>query len=153
MGRADENLRYGHASIRARHHLASAFLIAAHVDLPELDTLARQQPLGGVAIGAVAGGVNLDLNHDESRVLRILIWESGSPPQPGRIPERRRTPRPPATMPARRRRPARLTGARRRPAPAFAPPPRLCRGPAREKRPGRCGRARTCRARLAGASP
>src|SRR5262249_56196059 len=80
MGRADENLRHGHASIRARHHLASAFLIAAHVDLPELDALVRQQPLGGVAIGAVAGGVNLDFSHDESRVLRILIWESGSLP-------------------------------------------------------------------------
>src|SRR5262245_22486089 len=106
MGRADENLRHSHASIRARHHLASAFLIAAHVDLPELDALARQQPLGGVAIGAVAGGVNLDFSHDESRVLRILIWESGLPPQPGR---RRRTSRPRATMPARRRRRSRLT--------------------------------------------
>src|SRR6266436_6268174 len=71
MGRADENLRHGHASIRARHHVASPFLIAAHVDLGELDALARQQPLGGVAIGAVAGGVNLDLDHDESYSLTI----------------------------------------------------------------------------------
>src|SRR5262245_42621350 len=109
MGRADENLRHGHASIRAHHHLASAFLIAAHVNLPELDALARQQPFGGVAIGAVAGGVNLDFSHDESRVLRILIWESGLPPQPGRTSGRRRTSRPRATMPARRRRRSRLT--------------------------------------------
>src|SRR6516164_3163952 len=71
MGRADENLRHGHASIRARHHVAPPFLIAAHVDLGELDALARQQPLGGLAIRAVAGGVNLDLNHDESLSLTI----------------------------------------------------------------------------------
>ena len=61
MGRADENLRHGHASLRARHHVASPFRIAAHVDLGELDPFARQQPLGGVAIGAIAGGVNLDV--------------------------------------------------------------------------------------------
>src|SRR5437016_7193757 len=43
MGRTDENLRHGHASIRARHHLASALRIAAHVDLRELDALARSE--------------------------------------------------------------------------------------------------------------
>ena len=66
MGRTDENLGHGHASIRARHHLASALRIAAHVDLRELDALACQQPLGGMAIGAIAGRVNCDFGHDES---------------------------------------------------------------------------------------
>ena len=35
MGRADEDLRHGHASVRACHHVASPVRIAAHVDLGE----------------------------------------------------------------------------------------------------------------------
>src|SRR5262249_56053174 len=45
--------------------------IAADVDLGEVDALGRQQPLGGMAIGAVAGRVNRDFDHDESLSLTI----------------------------------------------------------------------------------
>src|SRR5713101_3671679 len=73
MGRADENLRHRHASVRARHHVASPFRIAADVDLGELDSLVRQQPYGGVAIRAVAGRVNLDRDHDKSWTLQHYL--------------------------------------------------------------------------------
>src|SRR5262249_17938369 len=62
MGRADEDLRHGRPPIRPSYHVAAPFRIAAHVDLIERDALARQQSLRGVAVGTVAGGINLD--HD-----------------------------------------------------------------------------------------
>src|SRR2546428_8481954 len=37
MDRPDENLRHGHASFCARHHLASFLRVPAHVDLGELE--------------------------------------------------------------------------------------------------------------------
>src|ERR1700751_6073514 len=72
MGRTNKNLPQGQASISPRPPLASRFRVAAHVDLGEVDALARQQPLGRVAMRAVAGGVNLD--HDARSGLPIALY-------------------------------------------------------------------------------
>src|SRR5262245_55511105 len=72
MSRADVYLRHCHADVRAHHHLAARDPITANVDLCEGDTLVRQEPLGGDAVGAVAGGVNLDLGHVRSQLARTV---------------------------------------------------------------------------------
>src|SRR5262249_13001766 len=121
MGRADEDLRHGRPPVRPSYHVAAPFRIAAHVDLIERDALARQQSLRGVAVGTVAGGINLD--HDAAlKLTDCFIWERGSPPQPGRTPARRRRWRPPATTRVRRRERSRPRQARRR-APSLAAGP------------------------------
>src|SRR5262245_38442774 len=63
MGRADENLWHGAAATGALDHLAALLRIAAHVDLQELDPLAGQECLGGMAKAAKAGGIDFDLCH------------------------------------------------------------------------------------------
>src|SRR5437868_3180415 len=63
MRRADENLRHGGAPVGALDHLAALLRIAAHVDLQELDPLAAEECLGGVAKAAKAGGIDFDLCH------------------------------------------------------------------------------------------
>src|SRR5260370_23468195 len=69
MGRADENLRHGHASIRAFNHPASFLVVPGHVDLGEGHALPDQERLGGAAIGAIAGGVDFDTGHFNYNVL------------------------------------------------------------------------------------
>src|SRR5215467_257623 len=60
---ADEDLRHGHASIGALDHSAATPWVAADVDLHECDSLAGEQRLGGLAIAAIAGGIDFDLCH------------------------------------------------------------------------------------------
>src|SRR5437016_452004 len=77
MYRPDENLRHGHASFCARHHLASFLRVAAHIDLGELDTLARQEGLSRDAIGTITCCVNLNGAHGQSKRRRGFIWGGG----------------------------------------------------------------------------
>src|SRR3569623_484781 len=60
---ADEDLRNRIAAVRPVHHLAAQGAVGADVDLMEVDALAFQQGLGGVAIGAVPGGVDFESGH------------------------------------------------------------------------------------------
>src|ERR1700738_4777509 len=153
MERADENLRHGHASICARYHLASAHGIPAHVDLGERDPLLRQEPLGSMAIRAIAGGINLDLAHAATKNFTLSIWGRDFPPQPARKRARRRIERLPATMPGRRRRWWRLRSAHHPPARVCGSSPRPCLPAAPEMLPARSGRGRFYQVPPAAASP
>src|SRR5262245_62621033 len=104
MDLADEDLWHRHASLRAFDHAAASLRVAGHVDFGERDALAGQQNLGGYAIGAVAGGVNLDLAHRvRAGCAYQSIWEGALPLQPVRISARRPWPLRRGGAPARRR--------------------------------------------------
>src|SRR5215510_557406 len=60
---ADEYLRHRHAAAGALDHLAAPLWIAADIDLHECNPLAGEQRLGGMAIAAIAGGIDFDLGH------------------------------------------------------------------------------------------
>src|SRR5262245_23215862 len=79
MGRADENLWHGGAPVGALDHLAALLRIAAHVDLQELDPLAGQECLGGMAIAAKAGGIDFDLCHRRVRRQIPVCWRAFGP--------------------------------------------------------------------------
>src|SRR3954454_15182392 len=88
MSRAHENLRHGGAPISALDHLAALLRIAAHVDFHELDPLADEECLGGMAKATKAGGVDFDLCHRCARCQiqkssSPFIWEGEPQPQPG----------------------------------------------------------------------
>src|SRR6185503_15166246 len=70
---ADEDLRNRIAAVRPFHHLAAQVPVSADVDLLEVDALAFQQGLGGVAIGAIPGGVDFDRRH-----LRVYVVPGGT---------------------------------------------------------------------------
>ena len=75
MSRADEDLRHGGAPIGALDHLAALLRIAADVDLQELDPLAGEECLGGIAKAAKAGGIDFDLCHRRAgRQIRSVEW-------------------------------------------------------------------------------
>src|SRR5436305_7064299 len=74
MGRADEDLRHGHASVGALDHLAPSFRIAGHVDLGENHCLAVQKRFGRMAIRAIASGVNLDMGHVSREMLSLGLY-------------------------------------------------------------------------------
>src|SRR5258708_22633607 len=60
MGRANEDLRHGHASVGALNHPAPSLPIAGHVDFGEGHALPAHKRLGRPAIAARAGGVDFD---------------------------------------------------------------------------------------------
>src|SRR5262245_48223928 len=67
MGRADEDLRHSGASIGTLDHLSAPLRIAAHVDLHELDPLAGEERLGGMAKATITSGIDFNLCHRRAR--------------------------------------------------------------------------------------
>src|SRR5262245_60645379 len=64
--RSDKNLRHRHSPIRPLDHFVAVLPIAPDVDFAESHALAREQGLGGIAKGTIAGRVDLDWRHDLS---------------------------------------------------------------------------------------
>src|SRR5665213_2935668 len=63
MRLADKNLRYGHLSIGSLDHGLALLPVSADIDLIIGCALLFQQGLGGSAIGAIAGGVDINRGH------------------------------------------------------------------------------------------
>jgi len=123
---ANEDLRRRHASVRALDHFVASLPVAADIDLAVGRAFALQQSLGGVAIRAITGRIDLDGRHSISALSDLSIWDFAPAPQPARIPAHRPVQRPPAIMCGCRRRPWRRTSAHRRPAPGDDRQPRPC---------------------------
>src|SRR5262245_49508936 len=78
MHRSDKNLRHRHSSIGPLDHFVTALPIASDVDFAVAHALAREQGLGGIAKGAIAGRIDLDWRHDVSRSCERLLYGSAS---------------------------------------------------------------------------
>src|SRR5262245_30466256 len=76
MHRSNKNLRHRHSPIRPLDHFVTALPIASDVDLAEHHALAREQGLGGIAKGTIAGRVDLDWRHDLSGSCELLLYWS-----------------------------------------------------------------------------